>query len=153
MGWAMCGRACRAANHARRARGPVLFCLRLLREFDRMTDSHQIVMRRSMILWIGTAILIAFNLFAASQHTFALTYAALAATGVFVLVALGFGIWAARMVTRPTVSGPNPLSLSVGKGGPTVHGRGYARSVKDRESSVQGARVYVRVYLGVEHTQ
>src|SRR3546814_8689244 len=78
-GWAMFGRSCRAANHARRARGPVLFCLRLLREFDRMTDSHQIVMRRSMILWIGTALLIAFNLFAASQHSFAMTYAALAA--------------------------------------------------------------------------
>src|SRR3546814_2751401 len=96
-GWAMFGRSCRAANHARRARGPVLFCLRLLREFDRMTDSHQIVMRRSMILWIGTALLIAFNLFAASQHSFALTYAALAATGVFALFAIGFGIWAARM--------------------------------------------------------
>src|SRR3546814_6398305 len=105
-GWAMFGRSCRAANHARRARGPVLFCLRLLREFDRMTDSHQIVMRRSMILWIGTALLIAFNLFAASQHSFALTYAALAATGVFALFAIGFGIWAARMVTRRPVSGP-----------------------------------------------
>src|SRR3546814_8513306 len=90
-GWAMFGRSCRAANHARRARGPVLFCLRLLREFDRMTDSHQIVMRRSMILWIGTALLIAPNLFAASQHSFALTYAALAATGVFAPFAISFG--------------------------------------------------------------
>src|SRR3546814_5215944 len=95
-GWAMFGRSCRAANHARRARGPVLFCLRLLREFDRTTDGNQIVMRRSMILWIGTALLIAFNLFAANQPSFALTHAALVATGLFAPFATGSGIWAAR---------------------------------------------------------
>ncbi|RIA35362.1 hypothetical protein DFR49_4339 [Hephaestia caeni] len=72
-----------------------------------MTDGHQIVMRRSMILWIGTALLIAFNVFAASQHSVALTYAALAATGAFALFGIGFGIWAAHMVTRQPMSGPN----------------------------------------------
>lgn len=65
-----------------------------------MTDGHAIVMRRSIILWIGTGLLIAFNLFAASQQTPALTYAALVATGLFALFGIGFGIWAARTVTR-----------------------------------------------------
>src|SRR3546814_14232512 len=112
-GWAMFGRSCRAANHARRARGPVLFCLRLLREFDRMTDSHQIVMRSSMILWLGKELLIALNLFAESQHSFALHYAALAANAVFAPLEICFGIWARRMVTR----------RSEGRGGGEAGGR------------------------------
>ena len=65
-----------------------------------MTDGHAIVMRRSMILWIGTVVLIAFNLFAASQRSPTLTYAALVATGLFALFGIGFGIWAARTIAR-----------------------------------------------------
>lgn len=68
-----------------------------------MMDGHALGVRRSMILWIGTALLIAFNLFAATQQSAALTYAALAVTGAFAL----FGIWAARTVTRkPIASDP-----------------------------------------------
>lgn len=65
-----------------------------------MTDGHALVMRRSIILWIGTALVIAFNMFAASQQRAALIYTALAVTGAFALLAIGFGIWAARTVTR-----------------------------------------------------
>ena len=69
-----------------------------------MTEGHAIVMRRSLILWIGTALLIGFNLFAASQHDAALTYAALAATGLFALFGIGFGLWAAWTLTRKPAS-------------------------------------------------
>jgi hypothetical protein len=41
-----------------------------------------------------------FNIFAAYRQDAAVIYAALAITGLFALVGIGFGIWAARTVAR-----------------------------------------------------
>jgi Flp pilus assembly protein protease CpaA len=65
-----------------------------------MTEPHTLVMRRSIILWVGTALVIAFNLFAAFRQDFATTYAALVLTGGLAVFGIGFGIWAARTMTR-----------------------------------------------------
>jgi hypothetical protein len=48
---------------------------------------------RSLYLWIGTAAVISFNLAAAASPSANLTNAALALTGMFALVGIGFGIW------------------------------------------------------------
>jgi hypothetical protein len=65
-----------------------------------MTDGHATVLRRSAILWVGTAALIPFNFFAATQQDMTIFYVALAATGAFALFGAGFGIWAARIITK-----------------------------------------------------
>lgn len=59
-----------------------------------MTESQALVLRRSVFLWIGTALVIAFNLFAAWRHSPATTYAALVLTGVVAAFGIGFGLWA-----------------------------------------------------------
>lgn len=64
-----------------------------------MRDVNAMVMRRSMILWVGTALLLGLNLFAASQGSLQLTMWALALTGAFSVFGIAFGIWAARKVT------------------------------------------------------
>lgn len=65
-----------------------------------MTEPHALVMRRSILIWIGTAIVTGFNLFAAFRHEPSTTYIALVLTGSFALFAIGFGIWAARAMTK-----------------------------------------------------
>lgn len=65
-----------------------------------MKSGHALVMQRSVYIWIGTFALIAFNLFAATQRTPALTYVGLVATGAFAIIGIVFGIWAARTVTK-----------------------------------------------------
>lgn len=65
-----------------------------------MSEPHALVMRRSIILWIATAIVIGFNLFAAARHEASTTYAALALTGGMAVFGIGFGIWAARTMTK-----------------------------------------------------
>ena len=65
-----------------------------------MTEPHVLVMRRSIILWIATALVVAFNLFAAFRHEPSTTYAALILTGGLAVFAIGFGIWAARTMTK-----------------------------------------------------
>ena len=65
-----------------------------------MSQSNTLVMRRSIILWVATAAVIAFNLFAASGHDGSLTYAALLLTGAMALFGIGFGLWAARILGR-----------------------------------------------------
>ena len=59
------------------------------------------VMRRATFLWIGAGLILGFNIFAAYAQSQAAVYAALAASGMFALVGIAFGIWAARVVTRP----------------------------------------------------
>lgn len=59
-----------------------------------MTEGTKKVRAYSSYLWIGTAAIIAFNLTAAMLLGLGLTYAALALTGIFALVGIGFGIWA-----------------------------------------------------------
>ena len=54
-----------------------------------MTEPHALVMRRSIILWIGTAVVIGFNLFAASQHETSMVYAALILTGSMAVLVSG----------------------------------------------------------------
>jgi uncharacterized membrane protein YoaK (UPF0700 family) len=65
-----------------------------------MTEPHALVMRRSIILWIATAMVVGFNLFAAFRQDPSTTYAALILTGSLALFAIGFGIWAARRMTK-----------------------------------------------------
>jgi hypothetical protein len=65
-----------------------------------MTEPHALVMRRSIILWIATAMVVGFNLFAAFRQDPPTTYAALALTGGLAVFAIGFGIWAARTMTK-----------------------------------------------------
>ncbi|HEV7660124.1 MAG TPA: hypothetical protein VGO55_09795 [Allosphingosinicella sp.] len=65
-----------------------------------MTEPRALVMRRSIILWIGTAIVVGFNLFAALRQEPSTTYAALVLTGSLAVFAIGFGIWAARTLTK-----------------------------------------------------
>jgi hypothetical protein len=62
-------------------------------------------MKRATFLWIGTGLIMGFNIFAAYRQSEALIYGALAATGLFALAGIAFGIWAARTVTRASVSG------------------------------------------------
>jgi len=65
-----------------------------------MMEPHALVMRRSIILWIGTFIVVGFNLFAASQQEASITYTALILTGAMAVFGIGFGLWAARTVTK-----------------------------------------------------
>jgi ABC-type proline/glycine betaine transport system permease subunit len=62
-------------------------------------------MRRATFLWIGTGLIMGLNLFAAYQQSMAVIYGALVATGIFALVGVAFGIWAARTVTRAATPG------------------------------------------------
>ena len=65
-----------------------------------MSKAHVLVMRRSVVLWIGAGLLMGFNIFAASQSSLTLVYWALALTGAFSVAGVAFGIWAGRTVTR-----------------------------------------------------
>jgi hypothetical protein len=58
------------------------------------------VMKRARFLWIGAGLIMGLNLFAAYAQSEAVIYGALLATGLFALVGIAFGIWAARTVTR-----------------------------------------------------
>lgn len=64
-----------------------------------MDNANATVIRRSAILWIGTGLILSFNLFAASQADYGLTRWALGLTGGFALFGVAFGVWAARKVT------------------------------------------------------
>ena len=64
-----------------------------------MTEANVLVMKRAMFLWIGAGLLLAFNIFAASQQSASLVYWALALTGAFAVFGIGFGVWAARKVS------------------------------------------------------
>ena len=67
-----------------------------------MPEAKMLVMRRSVILWIGTGLLLGFNIVAASQQSLTLVYWALGLTAAFALSGIGFGVWAARQVTART---------------------------------------------------
>jgi hypothetical protein len=58
------------------------------------------VMKRATFLWIGSGLIIGVNLFAAYSQSEAVIYGALAATGLFALFGIAFGIWAGRTVAR-----------------------------------------------------
>lgn len=58
------------------------------------------VMKRAVFLWIGSGLILGFNIFAAYRQSLAVIYAALAVTGLFALGGIAFGIWAARSLTR-----------------------------------------------------
>jgi Na+-transporting NADH:ubiquinone oxidoreductase subunit NqrD len=65
-----------------------------------MNEANVTVMKRAVFLWIGAGLVLGLNVFAAYQQSAAVIYAALAITGLFALVGIGFGIWAARTITR-----------------------------------------------------
>ena len=65
-----------------------------------MTEGTKKVWAYSLYLWIGTAAVISFNLAAATLRSPNLTTAALALTGMFALIGIGFGIWAGRTVVK-----------------------------------------------------
>lgn len=65
-----------------------------------MADRHALILRRSIILWIATALVVGFNLFAALRPAPSMTYAALVLTGGLAVFGLGFGLWAARTMTK-----------------------------------------------------
>jgi len=65
-----------------------------------MTEPHALVMRRSILLWVATAAVVGFNLFAAFRRDPSTTYAALVLTGALAVLAIGFGRWAARALTK-----------------------------------------------------
>ena len=68
-----------------------------------MPEANLLVMRRAIILWIGSGLVLGFNIFAASQQNLRLISWALALTAVFALFGIAFGIWVARNVTaRPS---------------------------------------------------
>lgn len=62
------------------------------------------VLKRAMYLWIGAGLILGVNIFAAYQQSEALIFGALAATGLFALIGIAFGIWAARTLTRASRS-------------------------------------------------
>jgi Na+-transporting NADH:ubiquinone oxidoreductase subunit NqrD len=64
-----------------------------------MPEANALVMRRSLILWIGAGLLFGFSIFAASQQSLSLVYWALALSAAFAIFGIAFGIWAARKVT------------------------------------------------------
>lgn len=67
-----------------------------------MTDAHVLVMQRAVVLWVGSGLLLGFNIFAAFQGRMDLVMGALAASGAFAVFGIAFGIWAARRITaRP----------------------------------------------------
>ena len=65
-----------------------------------MNAANVTVMKRATFLWIGAGLIIGLNIFAANQRSEAVIYGALIATGLYALFGMGFGIWAARTVTR-----------------------------------------------------
>ena len=69
-----------------------------------MNAASVTVMKRAMYLWIGTGLVMGFNIFAAYQASEIAVYSALALTGLFALVGIGFGIWAARTVARASAA-------------------------------------------------
>ena len=67
-----------------------------------MPEANLLVMRRAAILWVGSGLILGFNIFAASQQDLQLIRWALALTAIFALFGIAFGIWAAKKVTaRP----------------------------------------------------
>ena len=65
-----------------------------------MVKANALVLRRSLSLWVGTALLIALNTYTVFQPSYALIKVTLALTAVFAFYGVGFGIWAARKMTH-----------------------------------------------------
>ena len=65
-----------------------------------MDQASYTVLRRSLVLWIGAATVISLLTAVAVLQDPAFTYAVLALTGAFALFGIGFGIWAANLLTR-----------------------------------------------------
>jgi hypothetical protein len=65
-----------------------------------MNSADMLVMKRSVFLWIGAALVMGLNASAAYHPSKLIIYTALATTALYALVGIGFGIWAARTVTR-----------------------------------------------------
>jgi hypothetical protein len=65
-----------------------------------MREPNLTVMRRTIPLWIGALLITALNAFVASQPVSSLTFIALACSGTFAVYGIGFGVWAARRLTK-----------------------------------------------------
>jgi cation transporter-like permease len=65
-----------------------------------MNPATATIMKRSVFLWVGAALVLCLNIFAATQPDPAWLDAALVVTGLFAIVGIGFGVWAARMAVR-----------------------------------------------------
>lgn len=65
-----------------------------------MNEANAAVMKRSAFLWIAADLILGLNIFAAYQGSEAVIYGALAVTGLFALVGIGFGVWVGRMVAK-----------------------------------------------------
>ncbi|UAK26411.1 hypothetical protein [Sphingomonas nostoxanthinifaciens] len=65
-----------------------------------MKDAARIVTRRSIFLWIGSALVFAMNLWAGTTHDLELLKIALAATLALALAGIGFGIWAGFLLNK-----------------------------------------------------
>jgi hypothetical protein len=66
-----------------------------------MSEAANLVMRRSIILWIGAGLIFPLNIWAGTSGHPVYFKAALVLTGAFAIFGVAFGIWAARTVTRP----------------------------------------------------
>ena len=76
-----------------------------------MPRNIRTVWRNSLILWIGTAVVISLDLTAGILGSEAWTCAALALTGMFALFGIGFGIWVGRtLAVGPGQAAPSSRS-------------------------------------------
>ena len=65
-----------------------------------MNQPNALVMRQTMILWIGSGLLSCLNIVAATSGDPTFVKISLALTAAFALFGVAFGVWAARTITR-----------------------------------------------------
>lgn len=70
-----------------------------------MNPESSVVLRRSAFIWIATSVLLALFFYLASNPNTELLSIALLLTGLFAVVGIGFGVWAAiRVATHKRTS-------------------------------------------------
>jgi hypothetical protein len=65
-----------------------------------MHDAHRTITQRAILLWVGAALVMTLNSVAAVTGSKSLVLAALAVTGLFAFVGVGFGVWVGRTIAR-----------------------------------------------------
>jgi hypothetical protein len=68
-----------------------------------MNEVAIMILKRSIWLWVGTALVITLNTVAAMVGGVTLVYATLIITGLFALVGIGFGLWVGRTLAKSTL--------------------------------------------------
>ena len=69
-----------------------------------MNEATVMILRRSVWLWIGTALVVTFNSLAAIVGGVTFVFAALIVNGLFALIGIGFGLWVGRTVSKNIAS-------------------------------------------------